>query len=123
MDAIRAVLKGDEAFISFYFGQRTGFAWAFSKQGPIAFTALPINARAIAETIFKLREALEPDAATLDKIPAFDVTLAHELYSSLLEPVEAGWQKAKSLIVVTNGALGLLPLGLLPVAQRRSNRT
>ena len=39
--------------------------------------------------------------------------LAHELYEDLLAPVSSGWKNAKSLIVVTNGALGLLPLGIL----------
>ena len=39
---------------------------------------------------------------------------AHELYKLLLEPIRDGWKEAKTLIVVTNGALGLLPLGLLP---------
>jgi CHAT domain-containing protein len=34
----------------------------------------------------------------------------------LLKPVEGGWKKAQHLIVVTNGALGLLPLSLLPTA-------
>ena len=34
--------------------------------------------------------------------------------SCCFEPVEKAWRPAKSLIVVTNGALGLLPLGLLP---------
>ena len=34
----------------------------------------------------------------------------------LLKKVEAGWKPAKNLIVVTNGALGLLPLSLLPTA-------
>ena len=42
--------------------------------------------------------------------------MAHELYSLLLQPVEGGWKPAKNLIVVTNGALGLLPLSLLPTA-------
>ena len=42
--------------------------------------------------------------------------LAYELYAALLKPVEAAWQPAKNLIVVTNGALGELPLGLLPTA-------
>ena len=34
----------------------------------------------------------------------------------MLRPVEAGWKPAKSLIVVANGDLGLLPLSLLPTA-------
>jgi len=61
-------------------------------------------------------EALEPNASTVDEIPPFDVGLAHELYNLLLKPVESGWKPAKNLVVATNGALGLLPLGLLSTA-------
>src|SRR5215470_16042025 len=61
-----------------------------------------------------LRRALEPDVAAVGDIPPFDIVLAHELYTLLLQPVQAAWQPAKRLIVATNGALGLLPLGLLP---------
>ena len=63
-----------------------------------------------------MREALEPNATMISEIPPFDVALAHELYTLLLKPVEAGWKSAKNLIVTTNGALGLLPLGLLTTA-------
>jgi CHAT domain-containing protein len=49
-------------------------------------------------------------------IPGFDLGLAYELSESLLKPVESAWRPAKSLIVVTNGALGELPLSLLPTA-------
>ncbi len=34
----------------------------------------------------------------------------------MLQPVESGWKGSKNLVVVTNGALGLLPLSLLPTA-------
>lgn len=63
-----------------------------------------------------MRQALEPQVATVSEIPAFDLGLAYELYSSLLKPIETTWQPAKSLIEVTNGALGELPLSLLPTA-------
>ena len=66
--------------------------------------------------VTKLREALEPKAAMISDIPPFDVKLASELYGDLLKNIESGWKPAKSLIVVTNGALGLLPLSLLPTA-------
>ena len=52
----------------------------------------------------------------ISDIPAFDLALGYELYTLLLKPVERGWKSAKNLIVVTNGALGLLPLSLLPTA-------
>ena len=63
-----------------------------------------------------LRKALEPQVTMVSDIPPFDLMLAYELYSELLKPVEAAWQPAKNLIVVTNGALGELPLSLLPTA-------
>jgi CHAT domain-containing protein len=113
---IRALLRDDEAVVSFYFGRDNSFAWAAGKAGPVAFATIAERSGAIDTKIAKLREALEPQAATISDIPPFDVALAHELYSLLLKPVEAGWKPAKNLIVTTNGSLGLLPLGLLPTA-------
>jgi CHAT domain-containing protein len=82
----------------------------------VAFAAINASAGEIESKVRKLREALEPNAAMILDIPPFDVALGHELYSLLLKPVEQGWKQSKSLIVVTNGALGLLPLSLLPTA-------
>jgi CHAT domain-containing protein len=111
---IRNFLRPDEALLSFYFGRGNSFVWAVPKQGPIKFTRIAMNGRELDSKVSKLREALEPQAATIADIPAFDVALAYELYTKLLKPVEDGWKDAKSLVVVTNGALGLLPLALLP---------
>jgi CHAT domain-containing protein len=66
--------------------------------------------------IKQLRKALEPEVSTVAEIPTFDVALGYRLYSLLLKPVEAGWKDSRNLVVVTNGALGLLPLSLLPTA-------
>ena len=115
-DDIRAVLQTDEAFLSIYFGREASFVWAVPKIGPIAFVAIPVSADAIEETVSKLRKALDPNAAFVSEIPAFDVALAHDLYTQILKPVESGWKESKNLVVTTNGALGLLPLGLLPTA-------
>lgn len=113
---IRATLADDEAMLSFYFGQNGSFVWAVPKSGPVAFAAVNAKIGDIETKIRKLREALEPQAAMISDIPPFDLKLGHELYELLLKPVESGWKPAKNLIVVTNGALGLLPLSLLPTA-------
>ncbi|MCJ9734866.1 CHAT domain-containing protein, partial [Bradyrhizobium sp. PRIMUS42] len=113
---IRATLGDDEAMLSFYFGQNGSFVWAVPKSGPVAFAAVQAKIGDIEGKIRKLREALEPQAAMISDIPPFDLKLGHELYELLLKPVESGWKPAKKLIVVTNGALGLLPLSLLPTA-------
>ena len=113
---IRATLADGEAMLSFYFGQDSAFVWAVPKSGPVAFA--PVNAKIgdVESKIRKLREALDPQAAMISDIPPFDLKLGYELYEMLLKPVESGWKPAKNLIVVTNGALGLLPLSLLPTA-------
>ncbi len=116
VDEIRASLKPGEALLSFYFGREQSFVWAVPQTGKVAFATIPATSGQIASKIGELRKALEPDAALISDIPRFDLKLAYELYSLLLKPVEAGWKAQKSLIVVTNGALGLLPLSLLPTA-------
>jgi CHAT domain-containing protein/tetratricopeptide (TPR) repeat protein len=113
---IRATLAEGEAMLSFYFGHNGSFVWAVPKSGPVAFAAVKAGIGDIESKIRKLREALEPQAAMISDIPPFDLKLGYELYELLLKPVESGWKPAKNLIVVTNGALGLLPLSLLPTA-------
>lgn len=115
-DDVRSTLRPGEALLSFYLAQDNSFVWVVPKEGPVVFAASPVGAAAIEQKVNRLRRALEPQAETLGDIPAFDLALAHEMYQTLLQPVEAGWKPAKSLFVVTNGALGLLPLSLLPTA-------
>ena len=116
VEQIREALVSGEAMLSFYFGRERSFVWAVPKDGQVTFAAINATSGDMEGRVAKLREALEPNAAFISDIPAFDVALGYELYALLLKPVEAGWKHANSLIVVTNGALGLLPLSLLPTA-------
>jgi len=119
VDDVRAILRPGEALLSFYFGQDRSFVWAVPKEGPVAFAAVPVTARELEAKVRTLRQALDPEITSLSEILPFDVALAYELYGLLLRPVEAAWGSSKNLIVVTNGALGELPLGLLPTAPAR----
>ncbi|MBS0525067.1 MAG: CHAT domain-containing protein [Proteobacteria bacterium] len=113
---LRPLLAPDEAYVSIHLGQDKSYVWVLRKDGPVTMAAVDANAAEIEKAVAHLRQALQPDAATIEEIPAFDLAAAHALYKTLLQPVEAAWRDAKSLIVSTNGSLGLLPLGLLPVA-------
>ncbi len=112
-------LTADEALLSFYFGRFDSFVWVLRKEGPVQFVRLNTRLGDVNAKVTKLREALEPNAAMISDIPAFDLDLAYDLYAALLKPAEANWKPAKNLIVVTNGALGLLPLSLLPTEPAR----
>lgn len=109
-------LADDEVLLSFYFGSFDSFVWVARKGSPVKFARLKMKIGDLNARVTKLREALEPKAAMVSDIPPFDVKLASELYGLLLRDVESDWKPAKNLIVVTNGALGLLPLSLLPTA-------
>jgi CHAT domain-containing protein len=114
--AVQQVLADDEALVSFYFGRFDGIVSVVRKGMPIKIARLGMSAGQLETEVNKLREALEPQAAMISDIPPFDLKRAYALYEKLLKPVEDAWKPAKSLIVATNGALGLLPLSLLPTA-------
>ncbi len=113
---LQKYLADDEAMLSFYFGRFDSFVWVVRKDNPVQFARIKMSIGDLNDKVTRLREALEPKAAMISDIPPFDIKLASELYDNILKPVESGWKPAKSLIVVTNGALGLLPLSLLPTA-------
>ena len=112
-------LTADEALLSFYFGRFDSFVWVLRKEGPVQFVRLNTRLGDINAKVARLREALEPNAAMISDIPAFNLDLAYDLYAALLKPVEANWRPAKNLVIVTNGALGLLPMSLLPTEPAR----
>ena len=113
---VQKTLNAGEAMLAVFSGQRRTYAWAVPKSGPAAMAVAPLDRDALAGAVATLRKALDPNAQTLDDIPAFDVGAAHRLYATLLQPAEAGWREAKTLFVVPDGALGQLPLALLVTA-------
>lgn len=113
-DEIRETLTPDEVFVSFYVARQNSFIWVVPKTGPIGFAVAALSAAELEQKVGRLRESLEPKAEFIEGIRAFDLATAYELYAHLLKPLESLWRPSKSLVVVTNGALGLLPLGVLP---------
>jgi CHAT domain-containing protein len=113
VDDAQKALEPGEALIATYVADDRTYVWALPKQGALAFAAVPLKRAELEAMVAQLRKALDPDASTLAEIPPFDVTLAYRLYSLLLKPVEPGWRGAKSLLVVSHGALGQIPLALL----------
>jgi CHAT domain-containing protein len=114
LQQIQAALRDNEAFLSIYVGADRGFVWAVPKNGSPAFAVVEARGDEIDAKVRKLREALEPNAATVSDISPFDLAAAHELYKLVLKPVEQVWRPAQALVVATNGALAGLPFGVLP---------
>jgi CHAT domain-containing protein len=113
VEQARTALRPGEALIATYVGTEQSFVWAVPHTGTPAFAAVPKGRKAMAETVATLRKSLDPNAATLGDIPAFDVATSNALYNDLLKPVEAGFANATSLLVVPHDVLGQLPFAVL----------
>jgi CHAT domain-containing protein len=109
----RATLLPGEALIVTYFSGGRGYVWALRRQGDVVFAPIGLGESDITKLTDRLLAAVNPDAALLTDIPAFDVAAAHKLYAALLEPVASGWRGADTLIVVPHGTLGRLPFAML----------
>ena len=115
LEQARKALKPGEALISIYVSEAKTYVWAI-RPGGTTFAVVPFDAAKIRSIVTQLRKALDIDAAPIEQFPKFDVTAAHQLYSALLQPVEAGWKDASSLLIVPHRELGQLPFGVLVTA-------
>ena len=113
VERLQQVLKPDEALVATLVTARRTLVWAIPKSGKAAFAVVPKGRDALERAVQALRASLDPQARTLGDIPPFDVETAHALYASLLQPVAAGWEKAKSVFVVGHDVLGRLPFQVL----------
>ena len=111
--SLQRALRGGEALVSFYFTDRRGLTFVVPKSGPITLVDSAVSRREIAERVKPLRAALDPDAATVGDIPAFDVKAAWSLYRDLLQPARSALDGASHLLVVNHDAMGQLPLSVL----------
>jgi CHAT domain-containing protein len=76
---------------------------------------LPLGAEALSGEVAAFRRGLDVGKANdaSGKSGLFDLALAHELYATLLGPVETLVKDKRSLLVVPSGALTALPFHLL----------
>jgi CHAT domain-containing protein len=109
----RKTLKPGEVLLSYYLGEDRSYVWVVGTAGPTAFAIIPKSRSAIAGDIARLRAALDPQVASIDALPAFDLALAHQLYQNLLGPIESHLANASQVLLVAHGELGQLPLSLL----------
>jgi CHAT domain-containing protein/predicted negative regulator of RcsB-dependent stress response len=116
LDVVRVTLRPGEALVSTYTTEERTYVWAVPKDGAVSFAAVALGRDDLGRRVDVLRRALDPNARTLGEVPEFDLAAAYDLYKELLRPVEAGWRKADTLLVVAHGPLGALPLAVLPSA-------
>jgi len=115
-DEIQRLLGADEALVFFLAGDTESYVFALTRDA-FEWRTIPIGAAPLAEKVAAFRHGLDIDKLTRSANAGgpelFDLGLAHELYTTLLEPVEALIKNRPHLLVVPSGALTALPFHLL----------
>jgi CHAT domain-containing protein len=120
IEEAQQLLRSDDALVFFFLGDSSSLVFALTRD-TFEWKSIPLGARALGDKVSAFRHGLDVDAIgpMYDKVdPAraddlFDLDLAHDLYDSLLGPVNELIEHKSRLIVVPSGALTALPFHLL----------
>jgi CHAT domain-containing protein len=113
---VQKLLGPDEMLAFWIAAEKETELFAVTREG-IAWHTIAIGSAALSQKVAAFRRGLDVEALAKsmnsDKPELFDLTLAHELYTELLGPVEALLKRKHNLLVVPSGALTALPFHLL----------
>lgn len=113
---LRQALKPEEALVAMFVGDRRSYAFALPKQGALSVVEAPIGSDKVTDAVVLVRSAMLAEGS-IERMPAFDAAAAHDqLYAPLLKPLESSFAGAQELVVVPDGALTQVPIGMLPTA-------
>jgi CHAT domain-containing protein len=113
LEQTRAALRPGEVLLSVLTTPERSFVWAVPHTGAIAFHASALGETGIAPIVKRLRSALDVGNLEASRWPAIDVAGAHQIYRELLQPVQATFGGAHTLIMTANNSLASLPPAVL----------
>ncbi|SVD46826.1 uncharacterized protein METZ01_LOCUS399680, partial [marine metagenome] len=105
---VQHLLSQDEAMLTYVVGDEESYLWVIRPDLEIFFT-LAAGEEELTQTVTQLRKSLSP----LSVLRPFDLKAARNLYNLLLKPAEVYLKGAEHLLVVQDGPLESLPMGIL----------
>jgi tetratricopeptide (TPR) repeat protein/CHAT domain-containing protein len=121
VEEVQKLLEVDEGLVFWLPGHEESYVFAVTREG-FEWKSLPISETALAGKVALFRrgldvqvldEQLDVTAKTGAKPDLFDLALAHDLYGTLIGPIEKPVKHKRHLIVVPAGPLTALPFHLL----------
>jgi CHAT domain-containing protein len=107
------MLARDEVLVSLLPTDAATFVWVLTRDRAPLFYAAPVSEIALREQVARLRKTLDVGDQLADRIPAFDVATAQQIYTTLLGPAQELLTGRNQLIVNASGVLGQIPFGVL----------
>jgi CHAT domain-containing protein len=112
ISSLQGALKGDEIYVKFLILGDRSYGLSITKDKVVTYP-IPLSADEAAQTVKRLRIAVD----TIDRLPRFDVTGAHDLYVKLFGPVADAVAATHHLIYEPDGVLISLPAEVLVTDQ------
>jgi tetratricopeptide (TPR) repeat protein len=111
---IQSLLSDDEAMVLFAVTEVESYVIAITRES-FDWKPIPRGAETLSQKVAAFRRGLDIDKASeaSGKSGLFDLALAHDLYMTLLAPVEPLIKDKRRLLVAPSGALTALPFHLL----------
>jgi CHAT domain-containing protein/tetratricopeptide (TPR) repeat protein len=118
VEQVQELLAPDEALVFWLLGEKESYAFALTRDG-FDWRTIEIGAESLSANVAAFRRGLDLEKlqSSRGKPELFDLALAHELYLTLIGPVEPLVKDKRHLIVVPTGALTSLPFDLLVTEQ------
>jgi CHAT domain-containing protein len=113
---VQKLLADDEALVFLLAGAKATQVFAVTRAA-LTWQTVSVGAEALTKKVAAFRRGLDVDeyetSVANGKPILFDLSLSHDLYATLLQPVEGAIKDKKRLIVVPTGPLTALPFHLL----------
>jgi CHAT domain-containing protein/Tfp pilus assembly protein PilF len=110
VEAAQSLLAGDEALLVYLTSNEETWLWVV-RHDTVTFHRLNVGAAALADEVTALRARLDPDLNP--KLLQYPAARAYALYQKLVGPAEALLVGVRYLLIIPDGALESLPLGVL----------
>jgi TPR repeat protein/CHAT domain-containing protein len=107
------LIADDEALVTYLVGDEESFLWVL-RNDRAEFHKIELTWIELEKAVKRLRLGLDSTGLTdLKQVSPFNTTTAYELYKKLLAPAEPFLDGVRHVMVVPDGALQSLPLGVL----------
>ena len=116
VEEVQTLLSGDEALVFFLAGARESHVFAVTRDA-FEWRTIAVGEKALSDNIANFRRGLDTvelgRSSETGTPELFDLGVAHDLYATLLAPVEGVIKDKHHLLVVPAGPLTALPFHLL----------
>ena len=115
--AAQALLRPDEAILFISFAEDRAYSFVLTAHGAQALRSSMSKSQA-EQIVRRIRATVDTSlmnvpALTWETLPPFDYQDAYEMFSALIDPLGGSLLNVHRLLVVTDGPLSSIPLGML----------